>query len=158
MADIDAIRRGVAALLRQSLPETEGHVSPYFKVSPGTPCLQVAGVQSMRRTNYGDGREWTVAIEGVFPRATDEAAQRLLDRVLAGDTGDGILPVDEAIETDKTAAGALHDRLLDDGTIDEDVGAACHDIAFVSYLGSARVTLEDGTKVLVATWTAQVET
>lgn len=158
MADLDAIRRGVAALLRQSMPETEGSVSPYFKVAPGKPCLQIAGVQAMNRTDYGDGRSWTVAIEGVFALTTDEAAQRLLDRVLTGDTGDGIVAVDEAIETDKTAAGALHDRLLDDGTIDEDVGAACHDIAFVSYLGSARVTLEDGTKALVATWLAQVET
>lgn len=158
MADLDAIRRGVAALLRQSLPEDEGTVSPYFKVSPGKPCLQVAGVQSMGRSDFGDGRSWTVAIEGVFSLALDEAAQRLLDRVLTGDAGDGIVAVDEAIESDADGAGALYDRLLDDGTIDEDVGAACQDIAFVAYLGSARVTLEDGTKALLATWTAQIET
>lgn len=158
MADLDAIRRGAAALLRQALPEDEGHVSPYFKITPGKPCLQIAGVQSMERSGFGDGRTWTLAIEGVFPVALEEAGQRLLDRVLTGDEGDGILPVDEALETDKTTDGALHDRLLDDGTIDAAVGAACHDIAFQSYLGSARVTLKDGTEALVATWTAVVET
>lgn len=153
MADVEAIRRGLAAQLRTVLPANRGHVSAYFDPAPRMPCLQVAGVQRMERNDFGDGRTFDFVIEGVFSMShTDSGAQRLLDEFIADNA------VDEAVEADGDGAGALYSRLLDDGTVTTLDDPAAASVAFVEYLGVSRETLRTGGEALLATWVVQVVT
>lgn len=152
MADVEAIRRGLAALLRTVYPVGAGHVGAYFKDAPAPPTLQIIGVERMVPLDMTDGADWTWLIEGYFGTITDRGAQTKLDEILATDQ------VWEAVESDNARDGALFSRLQDDGTVttDEDDPAADH-VAFLEYRGSSRIE-RGGADALVGTWAVRVLT
>lgn len=149
MTDFDDIRRGLAAKLRAVLPEDIGHVSPYFRVAPPTPSLQVAGITRMTKTDFGDGRDYTVTVEGVFDLGDERHAQILLDSLI-----DAV--ADELEESH--ASGALFDRYQDDNTILTAQGAACAGVAFLTFRGAGRTVLPTGVEVYIASWEFEVLT
>ncbi len=148
MADLEAIRRGLAALLRDALPETEGQVSPWLIANPTKLSLQVAGIDEMTRTDFADGTRWVFLIEASLSDASNQGSQRTLD--------DLITAVPEALEDDETSAGALTKRLQDDGTVDTGEDPAADSVAFLEYRGAQRVTREGGGTMLSATWAVEV--
>ena len=153
MAEVENIRRGLAALLRQVYPVGVGHVGIYFKDAPAPPALQVIGVERMAPIDFADGADWTWLIEGYFGTITDRGAQTRLDELLATDK------VWEAVESDNARAGALFSRLLDDGatvTTDPEDPAA-DQVAFIEYRGSSRIE-RGGADALVGTWAVRVLT
>jgi len=109
---LEEIRRGLAANLRAALPADEGSVSPYLEDDPTSPCLQVAGVESLDYVDAGmyGGGVLTMIVEGAVSLAgTSRGAQKIFDRWILGPGG-----VREAIEADPQ----LTSRLLDDGTVE----------------------------------------
>lgn len=151
MADLEAIRRGIAAELRTVLPADEGHVSPYFAETPPMPCLQVVGVGDMERIDFADGKRFEIVVEAVLGLVSDKAAQRRLDGWLESNAVDG------QIEDANTPTGALTSRLLEDGTVQTGQAVACDSIALESYGGPSRIR-RDNAEFLVATWTFEVLT
>jgi hypothetical protein len=151
LADLDAICQGLAALLRTTLPANEGHVFAYFQDEPPTPCLQVASIESVTNTDFGDGMDIRVLVEAVVGKVSEIKAQKRLRELVSSDA------VAEAVESDQTASGALFDRLDETGTLTEDVGAAADAVAYVSYRGDAR--LQRGqSSYLIGTFEIQVLT
>lgn len=151
MPDFDDIRRGLAANLRTVLAEDDGHVDAYFRDSPPVPCLQVAGVTEMTKTDFGDGRHYLFVVEGCFGLVSEVVAQKLLDRLID--------EVADAGEADNMPAGSLFSRLQDDGTILTNQAAAADCVAFTRYLGQGKTTPDgDSVKILVASWEFQVIT
>lgn len=148
MADFDDIRRGLAAKLRTVLSEADGHISPYFRLKPPTPCLQVAGITNVVKTDFDDGRTYTVTIEGVFALGDEIQAQIQLD--------DLIDAVPDALEGN-TAAGWLFERYQDDNTTLSGQPAACDGVSFTRYRGAGRQTL-DTVEVWIASWEFEVVT
>lgn len=149
MANVENIRRGLAALLRTALPADEGHVSPYFDASISTTCLQVAGIERMEPSEFG-GKTWTVAIEGVFSFNAEPKSQKILDTLIE--------TVPAALESDSTPTGALTSRFLEGGTIATGQAAAADSVTFIEYRGAVPEQLKNGTLVLVATWAVTVLT
>lgn len=149
MANVENIRRGLAALLRTALPSDEGHVSPYFDASISTTCLQVAGVEKMEPSEFG-GKSWTFIIEGVFALNAEPKSQKILDGLIEG--------VATAIESDSSSTGALTSRLLENGTVQTGQTAAAQDVTFIEYRGTVLEQLKNATPVNVATWAVQVLT
>jgi hypothetical protein len=149
MADVENIRRGLAALLRTVLPADQGHVSPYFDAAISTTCLQVAGIERMAPSEFG-GKSWTFTIEGVFALNVEPKSQKILDGLVE--------TVAAALESDSGASGALTSRLLEDGTTETGQPAAAEDVTFIEYRGAVPEALKNGTTVLVATWAVEVLT
>lgn len=140
MADIDAISRGIAALLRQALPEDEGHVSATFQDAPKPPTLQVIGVERMApaetagMTEPGDlVCDWTFLVEAYMGLISEKGAHQKLNALLSA----GGVP--EAVESDCDAGGCLYSRLQDNGTVAAGQPAAADDISFIEYRGPQRV-------------------
>lgn len=127
MADIDAIRQGLAALLRSLLPADEGHVSPYWRTTPPVPTLHVFGIETGTADDFNDGMDMRFIIEAFVGTVDDIAAQKRLDALVEG--------MKDAVEADNSASGALFDRLDETGTLTTDVGAAADCVAFVQYRG-----------------------
>ena len=152
MPDFDDIRRGLAAQLRTVLPETEGHVSAYFRTAPLLPTLQVAGVNRMEKSTYrGVSRSYRFLIEGVFSLGDEIRAQRQLDGLIDD--------VATALEADQTPTGALFSRYQDDNTVLAGQPAAAGSVAFIDYLGAINTTFDGTTdRVLSATWVFEVQT
>lgn len=154
MADITAIRRGIAALLRDVLPADEGHVFPWLQDNPLPPTLCVAGIErdGLKIITFGDppGIEADFVIEAWLGAASDIGAQRKLDELLSSDA------VATAVESDADGNGALYSRLQDDGTVDTDQDAAADSVAMVGYLGQTRLARPTGQEVLIAQWLVKV--
>lgn len=151
MADMDAIRRGLAALLRTALPADEGHVSAYFRTVPPTPCLQVIGPDgpdAMTATDFGDGRDFQIAIEACLSLDNEISAQMKLDTLIDA--------VAIAVESDNSPAGSLFSRWQDDNTILTGQDPAADSVAFVRYRGASPFRTEANTKLLTATWLIEV--
>lgn len=151
MADLQAIRRGLAAQLRTVLPATEGHVRVYWEDTPPTPCLQVVGVDEMERNDFADGKRFQIVVEGVMGEIVSRSSHALLDEWLESNAVDG------ALEDDQGPNGALTKRLLDDGTVQAGQAPAADSVAFVRYGGSGRI-VRGQTPLLVATWFFEVIT
>lgn len=158
MADVKAIRLGLAALLRQVYPaqpdgdDLRGNVSAYFKDAPTPPTLQVIGVERMVPIDFERGADWTWLIEGYFGNITEQGAQSRLDELLATDA------VWQAVESDTTSMGALYSRLLQNGIVTTDPDdPAADDVSFIEYRGSSRVE-RGGADALVGTWAVRVLT
>lgn len=154
MADITAIRRGLAALLRDVLPEDEGHVYPWLQDNPMPPTLCVAGIErdGLTYVTFGDppGIEANFVVEAWLGAASDVGSQRFLDGLLSTDA------VATALEADGDSGGALYSRLQDDGTVLTDQDAAADSVAVMSYLGQTRLARGTGHDVLLAQWLVKV--
>lgn len=152
MADITAIRRGLAALLRDALPADEGHVYPWLQDGPLPVTLCVAGIvpDGIEYLTFGTdpGVAITFAIEA-WLGAFDIAAQRKLDELLSSDA------VASTLEGDQTAAGALTKRLQDDGTVLTGQTPAADSVVVEGYQGQTRLARGTG-EVLLATWLVKV--
>lgn len=154
MADITAIRRGLAALLRDALPADEGHVYPWLQDNPQVPTLCVAGIQAdgLKLLTFGDdpGVEALFIIEAWLGTASDVGAQRYLDGLLSSNA------VAAALESDEDGDGALYSRLQDDGTVLTGQTAAADSVAVMGYLGQTRLARPMGPDVLLAQWLVKV--
>lgn len=154
MFDVTEIRRGLAALLRDALPEDEGHVFPWLQENPMPPTLCVAGIQRDGLTflTFGDdpGVEIMFVIEAWLGYASDIGAQRTLDGLLSSDA------VAAALESDGNGSGALYSRLQDDGTILTGQSAAADSVAVMSYMGQERLPRATGQDILLAQWLVKV--
>ena len=153
MADFDAIRRGLAALLKGALPATGGHVYPWLQDNPLPPTLCVAKVEAdgIEYLTFGDppGMAITFVVEAWLGNASDVGAQRYLDGLLSTDA------VSSALESDGNGSGALYSRLLDTGVVVTGQSAAADSVAVIGYLGQTR--LARGTsEVLLAQWRVRV--
>lgn len=153
MADITAIRRGLAALLRDALPVDEGHVFPWLQENPLPPTLCVAGIErdGIIPLAFGDDPpvELHFVVEAWLGAASDIGAQRYLDGLLSSDA------VAAALESDQDAAGALYSRLNDDGTVSTGQSAAADSVAVMGYQGQTRLARATG-DVLLAQWLVKV--
>lgn len=159
MADLDAICRGIAALLKDVLPGTGGQVSA-FPLEEGAihpPCLQVwgpgpEGVDEVGMTDPDttSGVRYEIIIEGWFGGVGVRGSHETLRRLLS------TLALHRAVISDTTSDGCLFSRLADDGTVttDEDAPAA-EAIKMLAYLGSTRFPSHGG-DMLLATWTVEV--
>lgn len=156
MAVFDDICRGLAA----NLATIQGfQVSPWFLDHPAPPTLQVSGVEDIEYDvafpRAGVSHDmWNVEIEACIPRGQDISAQMLLAALLSPD-GDSSLKA--AIEADPQN-DRLTKRMQDDLSVTTGHDPACDDLHVMKYRGAARHRLEDGTDVLLATWTVQVLT
>lgn len=150
--DLHDIRCGLAAQLRTVLDRHDGHVSPYLKDSPPLPALQVGTVESAERIGFGAGRRYVILVEGLFDLKTDVGSQKALDRLVAE------AAVDEAVEADRTAEGALHNRLDEHNTLTTEAGPACQVASVSEYRGAARVSLPNGDRALQGVWAVEVLT
>lgn len=150
MADIDAISRGIAALLRDVYPAGEGHVSHTFQEAPTPPTLQIVGVERMVPDgSFADEYDWTFVIEAYLGLVTDRGAHAKLNELLS-DSG-----VPSAVESDIDGDGCLYSRLQDDGTVLANQQAAASDIQFVEYRGPLRVD-RGGQGALTGTFVVRV--
>lgn len=147
MADLEAIRRGLAANLRDALIGSKGHVSPYMKDAPSVPAIQIVGLAEFDYHTLGFGSRqetYLLLVEALFGRVSDVGAWRLLDGLLSGNNAFQI-----AAESDQL----LTSRLNDDGTVTTGHDPAASSVTVRHYRGqSVDVTLPDGTKVLAASW------
>lgn len=150
MADMEAIRRGLAANLRATLPIGEGQVSPYLLENPTPPCLQVGGLDGVDYTTLGFGHGGDThrfVIEACLGRSSDVGAQKLLDELLSGSSS-----VKRALESNRT----LTSRLREDGTVQTGHAAAADWVKCREYRGQSRFTLPNGVEVLLASWLVEV--
>lgn len=151
-ADLDDIRRGLAAALRLALPEDEGHVSAFFSDNPPTPALQVVGLDEGEYYTLGfkgGGDTWSFVVEAVVGKVSDRLAQTWLDR-FAQSTGDYSIKL--ALEADQQ----LTKRMLDDGTVSTGQPAAAQYVILRRYRGQQRVRQENGQDALVGSWIVEV--
>lgn len=152
MADLEAIRLGLAAALRTALPADQGHVSPYFSDVVTTPALQVVGLDEGEYYTMGfagGGDSLFFIIEAIVGRVVDRVAQTWLDRFVSAE---GAYSLKAALEADKT----LTSRLLDDGTVQTGQAAAAQFVILRRYRGQARIKQENGQDVLVGSWIVEV--
>lgn len=153
MADITAIRRGLAALLKDALPGDQGNVSPWLDDNPLPPSLCVAGIDrdGYTATTFGPdpGVEIHFIVEAYLGAASSRGAQAFLDGLVGGTLA-------EALEGDQDASGALTKRLQDDGTVLTGQAAAADSVAVTGYLGQTRLASANG-DVLIAQWRVTVE-
>lgn len=154
LADLTAIRRGIAAQLRDVLPVDEGQVFPWLQESPPTPCLQVAGLDSDGAVSltFGDAKQYVVLVEGCLGLVADTNAQQRLDDWLSTDA------IADAVEDANSPTGALTSRLQDDGTVVTGQAAAADSVGFDGYRGQTRFPAQDGRVLLLATWAFKVLT
>lgn len=136
------------------MPVGTGQVSAYLLDNPTPPCLQVAGVDAdgMENITFGTSKRWVILIEACLGLVSDIGAQKLLNSLLSEGA------VAEAVESDQTPAGALYSRLSDDGVVTTGTTPACDSVAYLAYRGQAPTVLENGSRVLLATWAVEVLT
>lgn len=150
MADLDAIRRGLAANLRDALPAGDGHVGAYMLDSPTPPALQVVGLDEIDYDTLGyggAGDTHLLIVEAVLGRFSDIGSQKTLDNLLSGADS-----VKAALESDKL----LTSRLEDDGTVTTGQPAAAEWLKVRRYRGQTRFALPNGNEVLLASWLVEV--
>ena len=139
MADVEAIARGIGALLRTVYPAGTGHVSHVFKETPTPPTLQVIGVERMTpqqggMTAPGEWQgDWVFLVEAYLGLISEQAAHQRLYALLSTDAVPG------EVESDGDGAGCLYSRLLDNGTVQTGQSAAAESIEFLEYRGPQRV-------------------
>lgn len=150
MADLQTIRQGLAgslAALREN--GTVGQVSAYLLDNPTPPALTVSGVDDdgVDPLAYGadGGVGYTILIEACLGKVSDIGAQKLLNKLLAP-TGETSL-VATVLADDK-----LTKRLSDSGVLTTGQTPAASSLAFAGYRGQTPFVLENGSRVLLATW------
>ena len=153
MADFEAIRRGLAALLKDALPGTAGHASPWLAENPIPTTLCVAGVapDGIEYLTFGSDPTMQIdfVVEAWLGLASEVAAQRTLDGLLSSDA------LAAALEVDQDSAGALTKRLNDDGTVSTGQTPAADSVSVQGYQGQQRLQTASGV-ALVATWLVRV--
>lgn len=154
MADIQTISEAMAgalATLRDDVDNFIGQVSPYLLDSPTPPSVMVAGVDDFTMLDFGENPsvQWTILVSAVLGDLSDKGSQRLLNRLLAPSGSESLVAVLEADQ-------ALTKRLNADGTVSTGQSAAANSIAFSEFRGQISPVLDDGTRVLVATWAFEV--
>lgn len=131
-----------------------GQVSPFLLDNPTPPALMVAGVSEFEYTTFGSpevppGMRWQILIEACVGKTSDVGSQKILNALLAP-TGSSSLVA--AVEAD----GALTSRLNEEGTLRTDQEAAAEFVSFSEYRGQVNFVLENGIRVLLATWAFEV--
>lgn len=154
MADVQTISEAMAgalATLRDDVENFIGQVSPFLLDSPTPPSIMVVGVDEFTMLDYGTtpSVQWTMLVSACLGELSDIGSQRLLRRLLAPSGSESLVA---ALEADQT----LTKRLNDDGTVSTNQSAAADSIAFSEYRGQISPVLDDGTRVLVATWAFEV--
>lgn len=151
MADIDAIRRGLAANLAVLKPDTVGQVYPYLLQNPSPPSVMVSGIEAggIDYISYGDSVSIMFLIEVCLGVVSDIGAQKLLGSLLASS---GATSLVTAVQADRR----LTSRMGDDGRVTADEGAAADAVAFEGFRGQTPFTLPNRTEVLLATFAVQV--
>lgn len=150
MADIEAIRRGLAANLRTV---EDCVVSPWLIDNITKAALSVAGPE---RAAYFEGAFGQLAsdrganvpfvIEGAVSCAGGlRAGQMLFDQWI-------LWEVPEAIEADTR----LTSRLQNNGSILTDQDPACDSLAVREFRGYRRTTLPNGSDVLLGDWVVEL--
>jgi hypothetical protein len=141
VADIAAIREALRARLA-TLAGTGGQSSAYMLSNPTPPCLQVVGIDATDYdTTFGRGGDaMTMIVQGFAGNAADVAAQVKLDEWL--DTT-GATSLKAAIETERPSAVTL--------------GGLVSSCLVVSSTGHRVFTLPNGTDVVGAEWTLEIE-
>lgn len=152
MADLDAIRRGLAAnLATLRTAGTVGQVSAYLLENPTPPSLQVAGVDTIDYDEHGFGSagedNWRILIEAALGKVSDTGSQDLLNTLLSESS------VKTAIEADTK----LTSRLSANGqTVTTGQSAAALWVKCRRYRGQSRVVFPNGAELLLATWEVEV--
>lgn len=154
MADFDDIRRGLAANLATLKPGYQA--SPYLLANPTPPMVQVAGIRTIEydiafqnSSGYDlTGDRIIVVLEACLRTSIDIAGQQELDRL------HGPSSLKAAVESDDK----LTSRMLDNGSVEPGHAPACDALRVTDYTGQAQFTLENGTKVILATWEVEVIT
>lgn len=100
----------------------------------------------------GTSKRWTVLIEAALGAVSDVGAQKTLNSLLSSDA------IERSVESDNSAAGALFSRISDAGVVTVGTVAAAQQVAYLEYRGQFPTQLEDGQRVLLATWAVQVIT
>lgn len=151
MADIEAIRRGLAANLRAAIPTTDGMASPYLLENPSGPALQVVGFENIDYIrSFGPGVSLEIVVEGCVPMVLGDGASRFFDRWVLRET---TYSVADALEADRR----LTSRLRDNGTVLGNQAAAADDLQVREFRGYRRLTIANGVDALVGDWLVQVE-
>jgi hypothetical protein len=149
MADIEAIRRGLAGNLR-AVPDCQ--VSAYLLDNPTAAALQVAGFDEIDYVqSFGDDTSFSFVIEGSAGLASDIGSQQRFDRWL-GATGDE--SVKSALEANRT----LTSRLLDNGTVQTGQVALADDLQVRLFRGYRKARLANGSEVLLGDWLVELVT
>lgn len=152
MADLDAIRQGLAAnLVPLRTAKIVGQVSAYLLDNPQPPCLQVAGVDETDYDTggYGAGSSdtWTILVEAALGLVNEMGAQKVLNALLETDA------VKDALESDIT----LTSRLQDNGVVLAGQAAAAEWVKVRRYRGQTRFRFPSGAEMLLATWETEVQ-
>lgn len=150
MADLQTIREAIAGNLHAlKANDTVVQVSAYLLDNPTPPSLMVAGVaeDGVDPLGYSDagGVSWTILIEAALGRTSDIGSQKLLNKLL---TPTGSTSLIAAVQADRK----LTKRLSDAGVLTTGQAAAASDLAFAGYRGQVSFVLENGSRVLLATW------
>lgn len=153
MASLSDIRSGLAANLAPL--KTAGvirQVSPYLLPSPTPPSAQVAGVDEMTFLDFGatSSAEWTVAIEVALGKYLEEAAWKVLDRLLATSGDESVVA---AIEANPTLTSRYD---ADTGAVTTGQTAACDSLEVSEFAGTSRFTFPNGVELLLARWNVTV--
>lgn len=153
MADLDAIRRGLAANLAVLKPDPIGQVSPFMLDNPTPPSAMVSGLETGGYSimSYGTtpSVDLTFLIEVCLGKVSDIGAQKLLNRLLAPSGSDSLIA---AVEADNR----LTSRMDDQGKITTDQDPAADDLGFVGFRGQLPFTLPNTTRVLLAVFAVRV--
>lgn len=155
MPDLTDIREGLAANL--DVLRAAGHVgqvSPFLLDNPTPPALMVAGVSELEFLTFGSvgnppGVRWQFLIEACVGKTSDVGSQKILNALLAP-TGSSSLVA--AVEAD----AALTSRLNEEGTLRTGQEPAAESVSFTEYRGQTPFVLENGIRVLLATWAFEV--
>lgn len=151
MADIDAIRKAIAANL-SAIPDCQ--VLPYFSEAPTPATLQVAGIEV---TDYvqsmGPDASFIFIVEGVCDVSAIGliASQKRFDRWIAP-TGEQ--SIRQALYADTNLTSRVDEKGQNLTTGHED---AADDIALIEFRGYRRQTVK-GVEVLLGDFAVQVET
>lgn len=150
MADLDAIRQGLAAnLVPLRTAGIVGQVSAYLLDNPTPVSLQVVGVDQAEYDTQGFGanqHSWTFIVEAALGLVSDIGAQKTLNGLLETNA------VKDALETDRL----LTSRLGDTGQVTTGHTAAAQRLKVTRYRGHGRARFPNGVELLLATWEVEV--
>lgn len=154
--DLNAIREGLAGNLYACLHAgMVKQVSPYRLEAAVSPSLQVAGIRSADRADFGGGGNLFLLVQAMIAKSSDVGSQKILDRLLYPED-DSEFSVWDALEADRT----LTRRFTAKGVYSTGNTAACDDLAVNAFEGEAvyKTNTGDGllADFLIATWVVQV--
>ena len=105
MADLTAIREGIAAKLVGVLPTTDGNVSAWMLATPVPPLIQIWGPDEVDYDVGGYGANdanWDIIVQAFAGAVSMRGAQERLDNWLASS---GATSVRAVLEADQTLGG-----------------------------------------------------